>query len=81
MKFFPLVHALFRHFSVFFYADYGILYEEFFVRAHKSCCIMIYVHVYVYYVLMGLSLRTTFSNNWINSIELRNIPLEIAQHL
>ena len=34
----------FHHYSVFFYVDYGILYEELLVRAkHKSCCIcMIY---------------------------------------
>ena len=49
MKFLPLVHALFSSLKcIFFYVDYGILYEELLVRAkkHKSCCIyMIYVHV------------------------------------
>ena len=40
--FLPLVHALFSSLKcIFFYVDYGILYEELLVRAkkHKSCCI------------------------------------------
>ena len=43
----------FHHYSVFFYADYGILYEELLVRAKKNTSrvaykYMIYVHVYIY---------------------------------
>ena len=39
----------FHHYSVFFYADYGILYEELLVRAKKTQVVlhmlyMIYVH-------------------------------------
>ena len=53
----------FHHYSVFFYADYGILYEEHLVRAKKTQVVlhmhMIYLHTYVY----ALSIMTTFSNN------------------
>ena len=50
MKFLPLVHA---SLCVFFYADYGILYEELLVRAKKTQVVlhmlyMIYVHVHTY---------------------------------
>ena len=43
----------FHHYSVFFYADYGILYEELLVRAKKTQVVlhmpyMIYVHVHTY---------------------------------
>ena len=43
----------FHHYSVFFYADYGILYEELLVRAKKTQVVlhmlyMIYVHVHMY---------------------------------
>ena len=43
----------FHHYSVFFYADYGILYEELLVRAKKTKVVlhmlyMIYVHVRTY---------------------------------
>ena len=41
----------FHYYSVFFYAVYGILYEELLVHAkkHKSCCILLfYVQVYTY---------------------------------
>ena len=43
----------FHHYSVFFYADFGILYEELLVRAKKTQVVlhmlyMIYVHVYTY---------------------------------
>ena len=42
----------FHHYSVFFYADYGILYEELLVRAKKTQVVlhmlyMIYVHVHI----------------------------------
>ena len=57
----------FHHYSVFFYADYGILYEELLVRAKKTqvvlhiiydLCACTYVYMYI-----SLSLTTTFSNN------------------
>ena len=43
----------FHHYSVFFYADYGILYEELLVRAKKTQVVLhmlytIYVHVHTY---------------------------------
>ena len=43
----------FHHYNVFFYADYGILYEELLVRAKKTQVVlhmlyMIYVHVHTY---------------------------------
>ena len=48
----------FHHYSVFFYADYGILYEELLVRAKKNTsrvayavydlCACTYVPTYVY---------------------------------
>ena len=43
----------FHHYGVFFYADYGILYEELLVRAKKTQVVlhmlyMIYVHVHTY---------------------------------
>ena len=43
----------FHHYSVFFYADYCILYEELLVRAKKTQVVlhmlyMIYVHVHTY---------------------------------
>ena len=42
----------FHHYSVFFYADYGILYEELLVRAKTTQVVlhmlyMIYVHVHI----------------------------------
>ena len=39
----------FHHYSVFFYVDYGMLYEELLVRAKNTSCVaynMIYVHVH-----------------------------------
>ena len=70
MKFLPLVHALFSSLKcIFFYVDYGILYEELLVRAKKTqvvlhmydlCACTIYA--YVYYNI-SLSLMTTFTNN------------------
>ena len=67
---FLLVHALFSSLKyIFFYVDYGILYEEPLVRAKNTSRVaynMIYVHVHVYtyvYVYISLSLMTTFSNN------------------
>ena len=71
MKFLPLVHALFSSLKcIFFYVDYGILYEELLVRAkkHKSCMLHMYdlcactIYAYVYYNI-SLSLMTTFTNN------------------
>ena len=50
----------------FFYADYGILYEEPLVHAKNTSRVayiyMIYVHVHNF-VYISLSLMTTFSNN------------------
>ena len=36
----------FHHYSVFFYADYGILYEELLVRAKNYTSRVAYVSVY-----------------------------------
>ena len=38
----------FHHYSVFFYADYGILYEELLVRAKKT---QVVLHIYAVYDL------------------------------
>ena len=59
----------FNHYSVFFYADYGILYEELLVRAKKT------------QVVLHIDLRVNFAFTYddlfqqygcISSIELRN---------
>ena len=51
----------FHHYSVFFYADYGILYEELLVRPKKT---QVVLHIlYMNYV--------TFSNNMaVNSVKM-----------
>ena len=38
----------FHHYSVFFYADYGILYEELLVRAKKNTSRVAYAVYYTY---------------------------------
>ena len=56
MKFLPLVHALFSSLKcIFFYVDYGILYEELLVHAKKTqvvlhlydLCACTYANVYI----------------------------------
>ena len=70
----------FHHYSVFFYVDYGMLYEELLVRAkkHKLCCIYYDLCTYVY-VRVRVSVYFAFTyddlfqqHGCISSIEIRN---------
>ena len=68
----------FHHYSVFFYADSGILYEELLVRAKKT---QVVLHIYdlcaCTYVRISVCIAFTYDDLFqqygcISSIELRN---------
>ena len=71
----------FHHYSVFFYADYGILYEELLVRAKKT---QVVLHIIILYDLCActyIRIRVYFAFTYddrfqqygcISSMELRN---------
>ena len=73
----------FHHYSVFFYADYGILYEELLVRAKKNtsrvayavydlcACTYIRIRIRVYFAFTYDDLFQQYYG-CISSIELRN---------
>ena len=68
---------IFHHYSVFFYVDYGMLYEELLVRAkkHKLCCI--YDLCACTYIRVSVYLAFTYDDRFqqhgcISSIEIRN---------